>query len=252
MRRLLTAAAISTLLVGNSFAQETKDPKEEKEKSEPSPFRTAGEKVAYGLGRNVGSDIARRLSASGMKLDAKILIRGFADALLGEESKLTDKEFQAAFTEYQKQLEADRQKEAKANKQKGEAFLAANAKKPGIKSTKSGLQYQVLKAGTGDSPKRTDTVVTNYRGTLLDGTEFDSSYKRGRPATFAVNGVIKGWTEALQLMKVGGKWKLYVPSDLAYGDNGAGELIKPGATLVFEVELLEIKKPANGLLPREK
>jgi len=127
------------------------------------------------------------------------------------------------------------------NKKDGDAFLAENKGKEGVVALPSGLQYKILKAGDGEKPKSTDTVVCNYRGTLLNGKEFDSSYKRGQPATFPVSGVIKGWTEALQLMPVGSKWQLFIPPDLAYGDRGAGNDIAPGATLIFEVELLSIQ-----------
>jgi FKBP-type peptidyl-prolyl cis-trans isomerase FklB len=132
--------------------------------------------------------------------------------------------------------------EGDKNKQAGEKFLADNRGKPGVKELPNGLQYKVLKAGTGAKPAATDTVEVNYRGTLIDGTEFDSSYKRGQPATFPVNGVIKGWTQALQMMNEGSKWQLFIPADLAYGSRGAGGVIGPNATLVFEVELLKVKK----------
>jgi FKBP-type peptidyl-prolyl cis-trans isomerase FklB len=130
---------------------------------------------------------------------------------------------------------------ADKNQKEGEVFLAENKKKKGVVTLPSGLQYHVITAGTGKIPKATDTVTTHYRGTLIDGTEFDSSYKRGEPASFPVNGVIKGWTEALQLMKVGSKWQLFIPSNLAYGPQGAGQVIGPSATLIFEIELLSIK-----------
>jgi len=136
---------------------------------------------------------------------------------------------------------AKAQSEGSANKTEGEAFLAANKTKEGVMTTPSGLQYKILKAGTGPKPAATDTVVCNYRGTLLNGTEFDSSYKRGQPLTFPVNGVIKGWTEALQLMPVGSKWQLFIPAQLAYGERGAGADIGPNATLIFEVELVSIQ-----------
>src|SRR5881394_629143 len=144
----------------------------------------------------------------------------------------------------EKQIAASKEA-AEKNKAEGEKFLEENKKKDGVKTTASGLQYKVLKEGSGPSPKETDTVVTNYRGTLIDGTEFDSSYKRNEPATFPVNRVIKGWTEALQLMKPGGKYKLFIPSNLAYGPGGAGGDIGPNATLIFEVELLS-SKPAEA------
>jgi FKBP-type peptidyl-prolyl cis-trans isomerase FklB len=141
---------------------------------------------------------------------------------------------------------------SKDNKSKGETFLAQNKSKEGVVTLPSGLQYKILKEGSGPKPSASDTVVCNYRGTLVDGKEFDSSYKRGQPATFPVSGVIKGWTEALQLMPVGSKWQLFIPSDLGYGDRGAGADIQPGSTLVFEVELVSIqdkaadKKPDTG------
>ena len=140
-----------------------------------------------------------------------------------------------------KQQEEKRLALAENNKKDGAAFLAANATKPGVVTLPSGLQYKILSPGTGPKPTATDSVICNYRGTLLDNTEFDSSYKRGQPATFPVGGVIKGWTEALQLMPVGSKWQLFIPTDLAYGDRGAGADIGPGATLIFEVELLSIQ-----------
>lgn len=130
---------------------------------------------------------------------------------------------------------------AQAGREKGEAFLAENAKKEGVKTLPSGLQYKVIKDGAGKQPGKADTVSVHYKGTLIDGTEFDSSYKRGEPAEFGVTQVIKGWTEALQLMKEGAKWQIFLPSSLAYGERGAGALIGPGETLVFEVELLKVK-----------
>ena len=157
-----------------------------------------------------------------------------------EEREKTLQAFQKEMME--KQIAASKEAGAK-NQAEGEKFLAENKKKEGVKTTVSGLQYKVLKEGAGPSPKETDTVVTNYRGTLIDGTEFDSSYKRNEPATFQVNRVIKGWLEPLQLMKPGAKYQLVIPSSLAYGERGAGQLIGPNATLIFEVELLSIKPP---------
>jgi FKBP-type peptidyl-prolyl cis-trans isomerase FklB len=150
--------------------------------------------------------------------------------------------------ETRKAQEEKMQQASMTNKKEGTAFLEANKTKEGVKVLPSGLQYKVLKEGTGPKPSAADTVVCNYRGTLIDGKEFDSSYKRGEPATFPVNGVIKGWTEALQLMPVGSKWQLFLPADLAYGDRGAGADIGPGATLIFEVELMSIQqaKPAEA------
>jgi FKBP-type peptidyl-prolyl cis-trans isomerase FklB len=138
------------------------------------------------------------------------------------------------------------------NKKEGEAFLAANKKKEGVITLPSGFQYKAIKEGTGKTPKATDTVTVNYRGTLIDGTEFDSSYKRGQPATFRVNGVIAGWTEALQLMKEGSKWELFIPANLAYGERGAGAAIGPNAVLIFEVELISVKPAESGEKAPEK
>jgi FKBP-type peptidyl-prolyl cis-trans isomerase FklB len=161
---------------------------------------------------------------------------------------MTDEEAKVALTTLQSELrkKQDELKEqaGAANKKEGDAFLVANKTKPGVVTLPSGLQYKVLKEGTGAKPTASDTVVCEYRGTLINGTEFDSSYKRGQPATFGVGQVIKGWTEALQLMPVGSKWQLVLPSDLAYGDKGAGADIGPNATLIFEVELLSIQPPA--------
>jgi FKBP-type peptidyl-prolyl cis-trans isomerase FklB len=205
------------------------------------------DKISYSIGMDIGASLKRRE----IDLNTDQLEAGLKDALSGSKTKLTEDEAQKILTDFQQELHAKAQelsqKLAEKNKKEGEAFLAANKKKPGIKTLPSGLQYKVITEGTGPIPKATDTVSTNYKGTLIDGTEFDSSYKRGEPATFPVNGVIKGWTEALQMMKVGSKWELYVPSNLAYGPRGAGQVIGPNSTLVFEVELLSIgDKSAAG------
>jgi FKBP-type peptidyl-prolyl cis-trans isomerase FklB len=147
--------------------------------------------------------------------------------------------------EMTKKQEEAMKKAAEKNKKDGAAFLAENKKKEGVVTLPSGLQYKIITQGTGNTPKATDTVTVNYRGSLVDGTEFDSSYKRGQPATFPVNGVIKGWTEALQLMKEGAKWQLFIPSDLAYGEKGAGNVIGPNATLIFDVELISAKEASQ-------
>jgi FKBP-type peptidyl-prolyl cis-trans isomerase FklB len=189
-------------------------------------------------------------------VDANIMARGIKDALAGSKTLLTDEEAQAAIMEVQKQMQAQQQGKAKeagdANKKEGEAFLAGNKGKEGVVALPSGLQYKILTAGTGPKPTASDSVVCNYRGTLISGTEFDSSYKRGQPATFPVSGVIKGWTEALQLMPVGSKWQLFIPSDLAYGERGAGADIGPGATLIFEVELLSIEDKSKEKAPAQE
>ena len=171
------------------------------------------------------------------------LPQGIKDIYAGK-LKLSDEEIRTTLTELNKEMQGKENERMKTlsekNKKDGEALLAENKKKEGIKTLPSGLQYKVIQEGTGKVPKATDTVTTNYRGTLIDGTEFDSSYKRGQPATFPVNGVIPGWTEALQLMKTGSKWQLFIPSNLAYGERGPGT-IGPNAVLVFEIELLAVK-----------
>jgi FKBP-type peptidyl-prolyl cis-trans isomerase len=193
----------------------------------------------------IGLDIATSLKRQDIDVDAKALTAGIADGFAGKPA-LTEQEMKAAIMDLQKSAMARAEEKQKAAAEKnlkaGEAFLAANAKKEGVKTTASGLQYKVIKAGTGASPKPTDTVKVHYTGTLVDGTVFDSSVERGTPATFPVKGVIPGWTEALQLMKVGDKWQLVIPAKLAYGEDGPGP-IGPNSTLIFEVELLGIEKP---------
>ncbi len=178
-------------------------------------------------------------------VDPAIFERGLKDGLGGGKTLITDEEAQAAIMEMQKEMrdkmQAKMKEEGEDNKKAGDAFLAANKSKDGVVALPSGLQYKILKEGTGAKPTPSDTVECNYRGTLINGTEFDSSYKRGQPATFPVGGVIKGWTEALQLMPVGSKWQLFIPPDLAYGERGAGADIGPDETLIFDVELLSIK-----------
>ncbi len=192
------------------------------------------------------------LHKQSVEVDTSIVLRGLKDALAGGKLLLTDDEAKAALTQLQTDLrnkQMEKMKEAAdLNKKTGTDFLEANKAKEGVVMLPSGLQYKILIEGAGPKPAPTDTVSCNYRGTLLDGTEFDSSYKRGQPASFPVTGVIKGWTEALQLMPVGSKWQLFIPSDLAYGDRGADPRsgIGPGATLIFEVELLSIQEKAKS------
>jgi FKBP-type peptidyl-prolyl cis-trans isomerase FklB len=197
------------------------------------------------LSYSIGSDIGRSLKNLSVDLNLDVLTQGIRDVMTGAKSKLTDEEIRQEMTAFQSQQVAKQREKMKAlaekNKKDEETFLAENKKKPGIVTLPSGLQYKVIKEGTGKAPKATDTVVVHYRGKLLDGTEFDSSYKRGEPATFPVNGVIPGWTEALQLMKTGSQWQLFIPSRLAYGENGAGNVIGPNALLIFDVELVSIK-----------
>ena len=199
------------------------------------------DKISYIIGYDIGSNFKKQA----VDVDPDIIVRGMKDALKGDKGVLSDEEVKEIMTAFNKELMEKRAEEAKVtgekNKKEGDAFLAENMKKDGVKTLPSGLQYKVITEGTGKSPKATDTVTVNYRGTLIDGTEFDSSYKRGQPTSFPVNGVIKGWTEALQLMKEGGKWQLFIPSSLAYGDRAVGNAIGPNATLIFDVELMSIK-----------
>ncbi|MBI1369749.1 MAG: hypothetical protein GC162_13970 [Planctomycetes bacterium] len=198
----------------------------------PSPFNSLKEKVSYGIGLNIGTSIAH----DHLDLDPKIIAEGIADAMAKAEPKLKPEEIQAAMVQFQQKLADDYKVEQKQ-------YLTDNAKKDGVKVLPSGLQYKVIKEGDGPMPKPADTVKTHYRGTLTDGTVFDSSYDRGEPVTFPVQGVIPGWVEALQLMKVGSKWQLVIPAELAYGDNPRpGGPIRPGATLIFDIELLGIEK----------
>ncbi len=214
----------------------------------PNPnFKSDKERQSYAVGMNIGESLHRQP----VELDSNSLIQGLKDSMAGGKTLMTDDEAKAALTELGQQVRTKQEEKVKqaaeTNKKEGDAFLAANKTKPGVVTTPSGLQYKILKEGTGPKPTAADKVVCNYKGTLINGTEFDSSYKRGQPATFPVGQVIKGWTEALQLMPVGSKWQLFVPADLAYADRGAGNDIGPGATLIFEVELLSIEgKDANA------
>jgi FKBP-type peptidyl-prolyl cis-trans isomerase len=205
-------------------------------------LKTENDKISYVLGLNLGTDMKNR-SINDLNYD--LLIKGIRDAYADGEKLMTDEEAEQVWSTFQQNMKASSMKMSEENKKKGEEFLAQNKTKEGVVTLPSGLQYKVIKAGSGPKPKLTDTVTTHYRGTLINGSEFDSSYKRNAPASFPVNGVIKGWTEALQLMETGSKWQLYIPSDLAYGPNGAGGVIGPNETLIFEVELLSVKPAAE-------
>jgi FKBP-type peptidyl-prolyl cis-trans isomerase FklB len=206
----------------------------------PVVLKTQREKESYAMGMNLGTGLHRQ----GMTLDPALLARGLKDAQSGAKTAMTEDEARAAMaqlqTDVRAKLDAKAKEEGAVNRKEGDAFLAANKTKEGVVTLPSGLQYKILKEGTGPKPAATDTVTCNYSGKLLNGTEFDSSYKRGQPASFPLTGVIKGWTEALQLMPVGSKWQLFIPADLAYGDHPPSREIAPGSTLVFEVELLSI------------
>ena len=209
---------------------------------EPKELKDKKEKLSY----VIGVDIGKALQKQGVPIDPEIVAKGLKDGMSGGKLLMSDQEIQETMMAFQKEMRAKQEEANKQigekNKKEGEIFLAQNKTKEGVTTLPSGLQYKVLKTGTGKKPKATDTVVTHYKGTLLNGTEFDSSYIRNQPATFKVNGVIRGWTEALQLMEEGAKWILYVPAALAYGDRGAGQQIGPNATLIFEVELISIQE----------
>jgi FKBP-type peptidyl-prolyl cis-trans isomerase FklB len=261
-----TLLAVGVALLGNAVAQTSaapsqtppaKKPAAPAAKKTPSAAAKTGtatkeqnvtaltstkQKASYAIGMNWGTGLHRQ----GIDVDSAALIQGMKDALGGGKTLLTEEEARAALMQLQSEMQAKQQakaaQEGEGNKKEGDAFLAANKSKEGVVALPSGLQYKILTPGTGAKPTAADSVVCNYKGTLINGTEFDSSYKRGEPATFPVTGVIKGWTEALQLMPVGSKWQLVIPADLAYGPRGTpGGPIGPNATLVFEVELLSIK-----------
>jgi FKBP-type peptidyl-prolyl cis-trans isomerase FklB len=204
-------------------------------------LKTQKDSVSYAI----GLDIGKRLKQQSVEFDADLLARGIKDADSDSTRLLTETQAESVMNTFQHQMAAKLDSVKKAlgmkNKADGDAFLAENRKKGGVKVLPDGLQYKILKEGNGKKPKADETVTVNYRGTLIDGKEFDSSIKRGEPATFQVKGVIKGWTEALQLMPIGSKWQLFIPPELAYGERGAGEVIPPNSTLIFEVELLSIK-----------
>ena len=244
---IAAAAAAQSSPAGNAPAapaQSAGQPSAAPSAQDSGAFKSTQEKNGYALGMEMGAGMKKQ----GLDLDPASFVKGFNDGYGGGKTLLTDEEARAALKAaqeaYQKQQEAARAAEAEKTKKAGEDFLAANKAKDGVMTLPDGLQYKVLKAGEGKKPTADDTVVCNYRGTFLDGTEFDSSEKQGAPATFAVKGVIKGWTEALQLMPVGSKWQIYLPPQLAYGENGAGGVIPPNATLIFDVELVSIKEAA--------
>jgi FKBP-type peptidyl-prolyl cis-trans isomerase FklB len=210
---------------------------------------TPKEKHSYALGVNIGTGLGKQ----GLDVDPALVAKGLQDALAGKKTLLTQDEVQAQLAELQAEMQKKQMALAESNKQAGDAFLAANKAKEGVVTLPSGLQYKVLKAGDGKKPAAEDTVVCHYRGTLIDGTEFDSSYSRNEPLTIPVNRIIKGWSEALQLMPVGSKWQLFIPANLGYGERGTPGPIGPNAALIFEVELLSIKeKPAAATAPVAK
>ena len=207
-------------------------------------LKTDKDKESYAIGMNVGKNVGNNIHRDGLDVDINILLRGMKDTLSNGKTAMTDDEAKTAITNLQTRVRKEQAEKAQlageANKKAGDAFLAENKTKDGVVTLPSGLQYKILTVGTGPKPTATDTVVCNYKGTLLDNTEFDSSYSRKQPLTIPVGGVIKGWTEALEMMPVGSKWQLFIPSDLAYGAQAKGP-IGPNSTLIFEVELLSIQ-----------
>jgi FKBP-type peptidyl-prolyl cis-trans isomerase FklB len=207
----------------------------------PFPLKDLKDKASYAIGIDIGMNFKKQ----NMDLNPDALAAGAKDALSGK-PQVSPNEVREIMTQWQKDFSEKQKVMATKNQADGEKYLTENKKKEGVKTTASGLQYKVIKEGTGPQPKATDTVTVNYRGTLIEGTEFDSSYKRGEPATFPLNGVIKGWTEGVQLMKKGSKYQFVIPPNLGYGDRAVGPEIPPNSTLVFEVELLDIKPAAEA------
>ena len=220
---IVSASLIAFPLFGQEKSPQLKDQKD---------------KVSYSIGMQIGFNLARQK----VDINPDVLSAGIKDSLAGK-PQLTSDQVKDVMAQFEKDMEQKQKQLGEKNKTEGAKFLEENKSKPSVKTTASGLQYKVEKEGTGAQPKATDMVTVNYRGTLIDGTEFDSSYKRGQPATFPVNGVIKGWTEALQLMKKGAKYQLFIPSNLAYGERAMGPDIGSNSTLIFEVELMDVKPP---------
>jgi FKBP-type peptidyl-prolyl cis-trans isomerase len=280
--QILTFSLAGTLLCGTAFAQSSSAPESsqapaststtpkaqkpstttgtgttksgttaaKKPAATPFTLKTEKDKQSYAIGLNLG----RSMKRDELGIDPDVLARGLKDGFGDKKALMTDEEMQSALmqlkTDVQKRQQEKYQATLEKNKAEGDAFLAANKAKPDVVTLPSGLQYKVLQAGTGPKPTATDTVECNYKGTLIDGTEFDSSYKRGQTAKFPVNQVIKGWTEALQLMPVGSKWELFIPPSLGYGERGAGNgPIGPNATLVFEVELVSVQPKPEAVTP---
>jgi FKBP-type peptidyl-prolyl cis-trans isomerase FklB len=246
-----SSAATSSQAAGKSGAGQssstTKKPATAAKKTTAAPLvlKTDKEKQSYAMGMSLGVGLHK----AAMTLDPALVARGLRDAQAGGKTAMTEEDMNAAVQDFRRQvgqkMQNTAQQQGAANRKTGEEFLEANKSKPGVIALPDGLQYKILKEGDGPKPTASDTVTCNYRGTLINGKEFDSSYKRGQPASFPVSGVIKGWTEALELMPVGSKWKLYIPPDLAYGERGAGQDIGPGETLIFEIDLLGIQNKSE-------
>jgi FKBP-type peptidyl-prolyl cis-trans isomerase FklB len=228
MKKFIVISILLSFFGGAVLAQKSNTPKTKKEK------------ISYSIGVNLG----KSMKMQGLDIDQGLLFQGIKDGVNNSKTAMTEKDMEATMSAFQQEMmskmQAKQKVDGEKNKKDGEAFLAANQKKDGVITLPSGLQYKVLKEGTGAKPTASQTVKCNYRGTFINGKEFDRSENHGGPAEFPVGGVIKGWIEALQLMPVGSKWQLFVPSDLAYGPNGQGQMIGPNAVLIFEIELLSI------------
>ena len=240
--RIVATVGLGLAVASAAVGQDTPKGAAPAASAAPAQLKDLKAKASYSLGMLMG----RNLKSQSVDVDPDVFAQGFRDALSGGKVLLTEEQVQEAMQAFQQELQSKRMEAAKAagdkNQKEGAAFLAANKSKPGVVTLPSGLQYKVIKEGTGKIPKSTDTIQAHYRGTTLDGNEFDSSYKRGQPASFPVNGVIKGWTEALQKMKVGSKWQLFIPAELAYGPTPPpGSNIGPNSVLLFDVELLGIE-----------
>jgi len=234
MKHILYCLVCVGLLIGSVNAEEKKELKDPQEA------------LSYSIGFQMGADFVKH----GVTVDTEMISAGMRDALSRAEPKLSEEDMKARLSDLEARIKTAKQEELKEQAAKslaeGEAFLAENGKKEGIVTLPSGLQYQVLQDGEGQSPKTTDKVTVHYRGTFIDGKEFDSSYSRGKPATFGLDRVIKGWTEGLQLMKPGAKWKLFIPAKLAYGERSVGSRIPPNSALIFEVELISVEESKSG------
>jgi FKBP-type peptidyl-prolyl cis-trans isomerase FklB len=254
MRKILALLAVAVFFIYSCGQKQAEEPKAaEKKEITKADLKTEDDKISYSIGFSLGSNLKKE--EFDMNLD--VFQRGIRDAIVGGEQILNEEEIKETMMGFHQKMKAkeesenlkkmeERKKQGAANMEKGKKFLEENKTKEGIVALESGLQYKILEKGTGASPKATDVVKCHYKGTTIEGKEFDSSYKRGQPATFPLNRVIKGWTEGLQLMKEGGKWQFFIPSELAYGERGAGQDIGPNEVLIFEVELLEIQKPETA------
>jgi len=240
MKKCFLFLTVISLVVSASSLRAEQGQKNEKD--EKQIFKTQKDKLSYSIGWDIGNSFKKQ----SIDINPDILLKGINDNLSGKNPLMDEKQMGETIMNFQKEMMAKRteaqKKIGEKNKKEGEEFLGKNKSNKGVVSLPSGLQYRVIKEGTGKIPKLNDTVVVHYKGTLIDGTEFDSSYNRGEPAKFPVSGIIRGWTEALQLMKVDSKWELFIPSHLAYGERGAGDIIGPNTTLIFTVELLGIEE----------